>query len=229
MSKPTIAWFHSLTESVFALGAAAREYRTANQAVRVASWHTDPIRLLPVDGTLSVPGAHFVRPHDDALWRLGDLYTELESRTKDLFENTALAYAYGTAAALQSVLKGERPAAVEMRRDRRGAYVPPDGLLPDLREALDNWVGSNRLADLRHDLINREHACGVAEDFAACDDLADHEAYELTSASEFAVGLADAAYAYGEHAESALHFLLIAARANHIPRRIPSGDRDRQR
>jgi hypothetical protein len=217
MPNPTVAWFHSLADSVFGLGAAAREYRTANQTARIAAWNADPFRLLSIDGTLNVPGAHFIRPHDDALSRLEEIYQQMESRARELYENTALAYAYGAAGALQAVLKGESPQYVELHRGD-GRYVIPDSLLPDLREALGEWSGNQRLAVLREGVSARECADAVANDLASYERLADDEAAEMANASEFATGLADCAYAYGEKAESALHFLLIAARANPNPK-----------
>ncbi|MGP8300179.1 hypothetical protein ACTPOK_20060 [Streptomyces inhibens] len=217
MPKPPVAWFHSLADSVFALGAAAREYRTANQAARVAAWNADPFRLVPAEGALKVPGKGSIRPHDDALTRLARLYGDLESRAKDLYENTALAYAYGTAGALQSVLKGETPPYVQLRR-HDGRYVLHDSLLPDLRDALAEWSGNERLAALRESVASRECADAFANGLAASQYLADREAADLAKASEFATGLADCAYAYGEQSESALHFLLMAAAAGHIPK-----------
>ena len=212
MPKPT-AWFHSLTESVFALGAAAREYRSANQAAQVAAWNAEPVRLLPVDGELSVPGAHHFRPHDEAVSRIADLYSGLQWQTRDRYENTALAYAYGTAAALLAVHRGETPRHVELRR-HDGWYELPGGPLPDLRNQLSEWSGCEQLARLRNALLDCERVADAANDLLFRDYLADHEAAEMTHASEFAAGLADRAYAYGEQAESGLHFLLIAARNN---------------
>ncbi|MDH2388164.1 hypothetical protein QCN29_05040 [Streptomyces sp. HNM0663] len=218
MPKPSVAWFDSLTDSVFALGAAARECRAASEAARIASWHIDPVRLNPVDGELKVTGSGCtVRPHDQAIWRIHDLCLYQEHRTKALFENTAQAYAYGTAAVLLSVLKGERPRFVELKRTDTGEYVITGGLLPDLRNRLGSYVGSSRLAVLRDDVIGREHAAGVAADLASQDYLADHEAGEMADASDFAAGLADSYCAYGAAAESALHFALIAAKS-HAPK-----------
>jgi hypothetical protein len=216
MPKPTAPWFHSLTESVYALGAAAREYRTANQAARTASWHIDPLRLLPVDGTVSVVDRDYIRPHDDAVWKIGDLYSELGSRTKKLYENAALAYAYGTTAVLVSVLKGERPSHIELGRGD-GLYVLPPIPLPDLSEELGNWRDSQGLSALRQNVAERECAVAAVNDLLSCEDLADYESADMTHASEVAAGLADSAYAYGEQAESALHFALIASNPNHTP------------
>ncbi|MBT2507075.1 hypothetical protein J7I98_14495 [Streptomyces sp. ISL-98] len=216
MPAPTPVWFHSLTESVYALGAAAREYRIADQAARIARWNTDPTRLLPVDGVLSAPGPDFFRPHDDALWQLGELYRDLESRTKRLYENTALAYAHGTAAVLESVLKGECPRYVGLSHSH-GRYTVPGEPLPDLREALGEWAGSQRLAGLRDEVLKRERAHAAVNGLDWLDDLVGDEVAEVDSSPQFAAGLADSAYAYGESAESALHFLLLATRTTRTP------------
>ncbi|MFD8967687.1 hypothetical protein ACFV0C_22275 [Streptomyces sp. NPDC059568] len=208
--SPIPAWFDSLTASVHALGAAAREYRTANQSAQASAWHTDPTRLLPINGAVRIPGRDIVRPQHDALWRLGELYGDLRSSTKRLYENTAQAYAHGTAAAVRSVLNGGRPAYIELDR-RDGHYVLPVASLPDMQDALSRWTGSRRLATLRHQVIDREHARAVVSDFAFYEDLTDCETADITHASERAAGLADCAYAYGETAESALHFVLLTA------------------
>ncbi|MFE2032984.1 hypothetical protein ACFXBB_06920 [Streptomyces scopuliridis] len=213
MPKPTPAWFDTLTASAHALGAAAREYRTAHQTACTASWNVDPTRVLPINGKLSVLERDFVRPQDDALWRLGELYGSLRDETKRLYENTAQAYAYGTAEAVQSVLKGERPPHIELgRRDSR--YVLPAGPLPDMQDGLSRWTGSERLASLRQRVLEQERGLAYVSDFAFYEDLAEYECADLAHASERAAGLADSAYAYGEAAESALHFVLLTAATN---------------
>ncbi|WP_432092295.1 hypothetical protein [Streptomyces sp. bgisy100] len=205
-------WFHSLTESVFALAAATRECRAARQTAQAAVWNTEPARLRPAEGSVSVAGRDFIRPHVDTLWRLGDLYQDVESRAKELYENTALAYACGTAAALLAVLDGARPRHIELPRVN-GLYVPPEGLLPDLAERLATWEGHDRLALLRRDVIDRGSARAEVDAFAFNEDLADCPSADVISAAKIAAGLADSAHAYGEAAEEALHFALLAAPA----------------
>ncbi|MGW2256703.1 hypothetical protein ACWCXE_02300 [Streptomyces sp. NPDC001780] len=205
---PTPAWFDSLTASVHALGAAAREYRTANKAAHVASWSTEPTRLLPVNGGVRVPGRDIVRPQHDALWRLRELYGELEAKTKRLYENTAQAYAHGTTSAVLSVLDGERPPYVELGR-RDDGYVLPAEPLPDLSGVLARWPGNERLAVLAERVNERRRAWLLANEYASFEDLVVHETGEIADANERAAGLADSAYAYGEAAESALHFLIL--------------------
>ncbi|MBC2877857.1 MULTISPECIES: hypothetical protein [Streptomyces] len=196
MTKPAVAWFQSLTESVFALGAAARELRMANDAARVAAWSVDPHRLLPVDGELNVPGAPFFRPHEAAVCELANVYRQLENRTKRMYENTALAYAHGAAAAALAVLRGERPYHAELRREE-GQYVLPATGLPNPTGLLGGWNGGPRLVGLRRVLLQRQDEADAARAERHC------------AADEFTVHLADAAYAFGEQAESALHFALM--------------------
>ncbi|WKK26966.1 hypothetical protein QZH56_16045 [Streptomyces olivoreticuli] len=210
MPHTTIAWFDSLTESVAALGAAARETRFANQAARAALWAVEPGRLQPVHGLLSVPGKYMIRPHDVALGQLHDLCRSHQCGTAALYENMARAYAYGTATALLAVIKGEQPQFVELCRDEAGQYSTPFSLLPDFREALGHWVGIDRLDALRWEVDSRQHAADVADAFAQCEELADYESAALTEARALAAGLADSWCAYGEQAEAALHFLLTS-------------------
>lgn len=211
MSNPTTAWFDTLTASVQALGTAAREYRMAERAAHNALWNTDPTRVFPVAGAVSDPGRDFGRPHHDALHQLRALHTEMCERTKTLYENAAEAYAHGAAAALHSVLVGERPQYVELKRCG-GCYVRPTGALPDLRPLLNEWAGSGQLATLRKQVIEREHARAVVADFEFFEDLAGSVIPEWSRASEQAAGLADSAHAYGETAEDALYFVILTGR-----------------
>lgn len=218
MSKPTTVWFDTLTASVQALGAASREYCMAERAAHNALWNTDPTRLLPLNGEVSVPGRNRVRPQHDALHQLRALHAEMHERTKALYENAAEAYAHGAAKALHSVLVGERPPYVELARNG-GCYVRPTGALPDLRTLLNDWAEVDRLATLREQVTEREHARAIVSDFEFFEDLAECVIPEWSRASEQAAGLADSAHAYGETAESALYFVLLTTR----PRRRPEG------
>ncbi len=200
MADFSAAWFMSLTESVSALGMAAREYRVAHQSAQTTSWQVDPARVLPLDGSVSVPATtEFVLPHDEALWHLGEAYRTLDSRLRGLYENTALAYAHGTAEAVQAVLHGDCPRYVHLGH-RDGWYAPADGALPDLREGLGTWVCTRQLAELRLAVQQRQLAGNRTDDGSA-----------------LSTDLADRAFAYGELAERALHFLLLAARSNRTP------------
>lgn len=194
MPDITADWSLSLTESVFALGAAARELRAARNSARLIAWNADPARLVPVGGLLSVTDAEAVRPHDEALWQLSDLYMVLEHHTAELYENAALGYAYGAAHAIQAVLRSEHPQHVELSRDRNGLYrLLPDGL-PDLSESLSSAAGSRQLAEHRKCVQVQERARDAAEVAGRV----------LDSSTD----LADSRYAYGEQAEKTLRYLL---------------------
>ncbi|WUH92313.1 hypothetical protein OG900_20850 [Streptomyces sp. NBC_00433] len=183
------AWHLSLTASVYALGAAARELRAAHQHAQLTARATDPARIMPVPGHVTTPGAEPVRPHDEALWQLSDLYMVLEHHTAELYENAALGYAHGTATALRAVLRNDRPRHVDLPRDRNGHYVLDPADLPDLNQSLTTTAGTRELAGLRTRLL----AHAQADDTAA---------------------VANAAYAYGECAEAALHHLIRHAEAH---------------
>ncbi|MFI0940953.1 hypothetical protein [Streptomyces sp. NPDC021020] len=139
-------WHTDLTASVHALGAAARELRAAHASACHAARTVDPARLVPLPGLLTVPGAESVRPYDEALRQLTDLYAATEQRTRDLYVNAALGYAHGAAHALAAVLRAERPHHVTLSRDPAGHYVL--AALPDLAASLTTAAGARELAAL---------------------------------------------------------------------------------
>lgn len=114
MPETAQSWHLSLTDSVYALGAAARELRAAHQHATLTARATDPARVVPVLGLVTTPGAEPARPHDEALWQLSDLYMVLEHHTAELYENAALGYAHGSAGAVQALLRNDRPRHVEL-------------------------------------------------------------------------------------------------------------------
>ncbi|SDM99476.1 hypothetical protein [Actinacidiphila guanduensis] len=200
---PETAWHASLADSVRALGAAADELRTAHQHAQLTARTTDPARIIPLPGTLTVPGAaEPVRPHEDALWQLSDLYMVLEHHTRELYENAALGYAVGTARAVRAVLSSQRPRHVELTRERNGAYVLDLDDLPNLAQSLTVQAGARDLARLRTELL----ACWHAQDSEGNEETADEPGGQPSA-------LADAAHAYGTCAERALHHLIRFADA----------------
>lgn len=190
-------WHRSLTDSVHALGAAVGELRSAHQHAQLAAYTADPARIVPVVGQIAVPGAEPVRPHDEALWQLSDLYMVLEHHTLELYENAALGYAHGTATALTAVLRNQRPRHVELPRDRADHYALPSAeSLPDLGQSLTVAAGARELTALREQLITYEAA---------------RTAEQGDSDAEFSAVLANTAHTYGEHAERTLHHLIRLA------------------
>ncbi|MER5511245.1 hypothetical protein ABT052_38895 [Streptomyces sp. NPDC002766] len=217
----TPAWFDSLTDSVYALGAAAREAQRAARATELehAAYSPDRIRLLDaavhVDGRAS--GSVPFRPHDAAVFTIGDTLSKTAQVLRELYVNTALAYGYGTAWAILRVLEGQQPPAVQLGRTADGHYMLPADLcpVPPAMPALQRWNDYARFEQARLRLVECDSA-GCHADFLACQgDLSDHEAAELHTALDVAAGEADAAYAYGVLAESALHFALLGPKARH--------------
>ncbi|WP_328914647.1 MULTISPECIES: hypothetical protein [unclassified Streptomyces] len=191
---PDIAqhWHVTLLDSVRALGAAAEELRAAHQHARHTARAADPARIIPVPGLLTVPGSEPVRPHDEALWQLSDLYMVLEHHTRDLYENAALGYAHGTATAITAVLRSEHPHRAELTRDRNGTYPLAAQDLPDLGQSLSAAAGARELARL-HDQLAAYAQAGDADE---------------TAVEDFPTDLAATAYAYGECAERVLRHLI---------------------
>jgi hypothetical protein len=218
MADTKTTWFRTLPESVYALGAAAREYRLALHTAKLGICNTDPTRTHHHLGELSVPGTPYHRPHDVALVSVSDLYTDLEEQVRCLYENAALAYAHGAAWAIRSVLDGKEPAHVMLHRER-GHYLFM-GEMPDLREGLARWTGGKQLHSLREDLIYRESARTAAASLNAEQHLEAHESAALAAALDTAESLAQSAYGYGELAENALHFAIDRARTNRLPKDV---------
>ncbi|MFI5703649.1 hypothetical protein ACIA78_26830 [Streptomyces xanthochromogenes] len=214
MPNAMIPWFHSLTQSVAALGLAAREYGMAAQSARLAAWSVDSARLAVVPGTVSVRGRHYLSPYDDSVRQLSELHTEVERQIRDLYENAALAYAYGTAAVVTSVREGRCLSHVELGRID-GRYVIPKEPLPHFGGALDEWLGGPYLGLLRDIVIEHVRAKKEIRERDFFEDLADCESTQFAEVSELASGLADSAMTYGEHVERALHFVLVGAKENH--------------
>lgn len=218
MADATTQWFRTLPESVYALGAAAREYRLALHTAKLGISHTDPSRTHHHLGELAVPGRPFHRPHDVALVSVGDLYTGLEKQLRGLYENAARAYAHGVAWAIRSVLDGKQPSHVLLHRER-DRYLLMGGT-PDLGGGLARWSGCKRLHALREDLVYRESARQAADSLGAEQHLEGHESAALAAALDTAEGLAQSAYDYGELAESALHFTIDRARTGRLPKDV---------
>ncbi|MFD5734363.1 hypothetical protein ACFWIY_16205 [Streptomyces sioyaensis] len=218
MTRKTLPWFESLTDSVFALGASAREAQRAHQAAQVSTAHYDLDRLQFINGEISIPGRPSpVRPHDRALMAIGDSHDQHERRMAVLYGNAALGYAYGTAWAILRVLDGQEPPRVELKWLSDGCFVIPHELAPVPPEikGLSRWVNNPKFEHARQRLMRCDQAGDYADHLSERAYLADHEASDMHDALDDAAGLPDAAYAYGVLAESALRFALLGARATH--------------
>ncbi|MFB7515723.1 hypothetical protein [Streptomyces sp. NPDC056144] len=216
MSRKTLPWFETLTDSVFALGAAARETRTAHQAAQAAAAQYDLDRVRLLDGEITVPGLFTpARPHDRAVMGIGKAFQECRDRMGRLSTIAVLSYAYGTAWAVLRVLDGQEPPRVELGLTSEGQLTIPGEVapVPPEVEGLDRWCDNAKLEQARQRWWACDSAGEYADALADRGDLTDHEMYEMHQAYDEANGVVEAAYAYGVLAESALRFTLLGARA----------------
>ncbi|MFD7978818.1 hypothetical protein [Streptomyces sp. NPDC059071] len=221
MSRKSLPWFESLTDSVFALGAAARETRTAHQAAQAATAQYDLDRVRLLDAEVAVTGKRSLsRPHDQAVMRIGDALRECENRMASLYDRAAASYAYGTAWAILRVLDGQEPPHAEVGWTNDGSLAIPRELcpIPPQIEGLERWRDNARFEKARQLWWDCDSAGEFASALADEGYLDDHQAYEMHEAFAEARGMADAAYAYGVLAESALRYALLGARARHTNR-----------
>ncbi|WP_435057533.1 hypothetical protein [Streptomyces sp. bgisy060] len=218
MTRTTLPWFETLTDSVFALGAAARETHTAHQAAQAAATQYDLDRVRLLDGEITVPGSFTPpRPHDRAVMGIGQALQECRNRMESLSTDAALSYAYGTAWAILLVLDGQEPPRVELGLTAEGHLTIPAELapIPPAIKGLDRWCDNARFDKARQRWWECDSAGEYADALSDQEYLADHEATEMHQAYAEARGLTDAAYAYGVLAESALHYALLGTRARH--------------
>ncbi|MEU1863265.1 hypothetical protein [Streptomyces gardneri] len=218
MSRKPMPWFETLTDSVFALGTAARETRTAHQAAKASTAHYDLDRIRLLDGEVTVPGRFSAsRPHDQAVMRIGDALRDCEGRLEVLYDRAALSYAYGSAWTILRVLEGQEPPRAELGWAEDGSLKIPAELtpVPPKVAGLERWCDNARFEQAR----KRWEACDYAAEYASAlsdeDYLSDHGAGEMHKAYAEARGMADAAYDYGVLAETALHYALLGPRSRH--------------
>ncbi|WP_327088549.1 hypothetical protein OIE66_40580 [Nonomuraea sp. NBC_01738] len=197
--------YAELQASVYALGAAAREYQAALRLARTGAWGVRFDRLRPVDGEIIVPGREAHRPHDMALFEIADKLGALVTCMETSYEDAALLYAYGATWAAHEIIQGRAPNLVEVRlRDS----IPAPGTRPVIGEHLTRWAGRTDYARALGTLLDAELALEHGSGLASEDDLADHEVGEMHDALIRAEGLADAAYAFGVQAERSVHFAI---------------------
>lgn len=117
------SWDISLIDSVYALGAAARECQRAYQAAVLACGHVDLDRIKLLDGKVDrrYPGRTIDQePHLAALSRIGTIQLETKHRLERLYTDAAMAYAHGANWAVRQVQVGEQPARVLFEVDVDG-------------------------------------------------------------------------------------------------------------
>ncbi|MFJ3727019.1 hypothetical protein ACIPYQ_31260 [Streptomyces sp. NPDC090045] len=216
MTRTVIPWFETLTDSVSALGAAAREARIAHRAAQAAGAQYNLDRLRHVDGAVTVPGWQSGvpdRPHDRALFEIGASHREHERRMTELYDDAAAGFAYGAAWAILRVLEGHRPPLVELGRKPDGRNAIPDELfpVPPAFKGLDRWDGNQRFEQARGELER-------LGDLWACVDLDEPDfpdGFNIADTLEALEAFPDAAFLYGQIAESALTFALLDIRHPH--------------
>ncbi|MET9815284.1 hypothetical protein [Streptomyces sp. NPDC006355] len=202
------SWSASLEDSVFALGAAARECQRAYQAAVLAKGHVDLDRVRLLDGNVALRAPGYIaehEPHLAALSRIGDVQVKTQFRLKELYEESARAYAHGANWAVRQVQDGQQPARVEVKVDADGRYLI-DEWMPAL--VLDRYAEAAAVESARKAYEWCLTAGATAEVISQQGYIADHEAGQMHQALDIAAGLPDAAYAYGVLAEGALRFAI---------------------
>ncbi|MFC8361093.1 hypothetical protein ACFUIY_14620 [Streptomyces griseorubiginosus] len=211
MTKTALTWNTSLEDSVFALGAAARECQSAARAAAITTGHYDLDRLRLLDGKVHHGHSGYTgeqEPHLTALSRIGDVHLKATHRLKLLYEQAAEAYAHGANWAVRQVQAGQQPAHVTLKVDPDGTYLL-GGSLPALE--LHRFASAKALEGARQAYERCLVAGWEAEGIGRQDYVSDHEAGEMHAALDMAGGLPDAAYAYGVLAESALRWALTTS------------------
>ncbi|MCX4800608.1 hypothetical protein OG594_02785 [Streptomyces sp. NBC_01214] len=214
MTSTTIWWFETLTDSVSALGAAAREARIAHRAAQAAAAQYDLGRLRPFDGEITVPGLLSTipsRPHDRALSAIGHSHLRHEQRMADLYDDAAAGYAYGAAWAILQVLDGQQPPLVELGCKPDGRNAIPDELfpVPPAFKGLDRWDGQQRFEQARQELER------LGELWAYVNDIDSPDIPDTFNLPDALDAFPDAAFTYGQIAEFALTFTLLDTRQQH--------------
>lgn len=215
--KKSQHWTESLFDSVYALYETAREYQLAHRAAQVAVETVNIDRRKAHEGRVTLearttvynnPLTHEV--HADGLFGLRRLYGDLESEIGRRYEEASLLFASGAAWAIRTVLDGGTPAHVSFQTGA-SSYVPRGMQIP----GLDTYSGGPGLDAAYEAVLRCMHAAEYGEDLAGRDYVSDHEAGEMFRAGEVAMGLADAAFAYGLLAQRAVNFVLLEPRRAH--------------
>ncbi|MCX4805073.1 hypothetical protein OG594_26280 [Streptomyces sp. NBC_01214] len=217
MTRTTIGWFETLTDSVSALGATAREARIAHRAAQAAGAQYKFDRLRHVDGAIAdpcQPSAVLDRPHDRALLSIVAGHLAHECRMAELYDDAAAAYAFGAAWALLRVLDGQQPPLVELVRQADGRTAIPDELfpVPPAFKGFDTWDGHKQFEQAHEEL---ERVGDLWAYVRGLDELDVPDTFDLLDVNEKLAAAPDAAFNYGQIAESALTFALLDHRHTH--------------
>ncbi|MDX3540077.1 hypothetical protein PV721_38395 [Streptomyces sp. MB09-01] len=217
MKSTTMPWFETLTDSVAALGTAAQEARAAHHAAQAAGTQFKFDRLRHVVGAIAdpcQPSAVTDRPHDRALLAIVASHLAHESRMAELYDDAAAAYAFGAAWALLRVLNGQQPPLVELSRQADGRTAIPDELfpVPPAFKGLDTWDGRQQFEQAREEL---DRVGDLWAYVRGLDQPDVPDTFDLGDVNEKLAAAPNAAFAYGQLAESALAFALLDRRRPH--------------
>ncbi|MFD4915942.1 hypothetical protein ACFWNR_22305 [Streptomyces virginiae] len=217
MTRTTMPWFETLTDSVAALGAAAQEARAARRAAQAAGTQVKFDRLRHVVGSIADPcrpTAAPDRPHDQALLAIVASHLAHESHMAELYDDAAAAYAFGATWALLRVLDGQQPPLVELGRQADGRTAIPDELfpVPPAFKGLDAWDGLQQFEQARAEL---DRVGDLWAYVRGLDQPDIPDTFDPGDVNEKLAAAPDAAFAYGRIAESALTFALLDHRHPH--------------
>lgn len=215
-------WFEHLTDSVRALGEAAREWQLADQAARLLEAGTDMERRILHEGKILVHGPasrgwdakpRKSGPHEHAVSDLGRVYMEHRFLTRRRYEHAAMLYASGAARAIAQVQAGEQPERVLFTLDADRTPVVGGYKIGEL----GNYVNAKKIAAAYEQVLRMDQAAEYAEEIAGREDheVSERDAGDMFEAGAYAQGLPDAAYAYGRLAEGALAYVLLGPKQEH--------------
>lgn len=223
-------WFEHLTDSVDALGNAAREWRLAHQGAELAHDQADPLRRVLHDGKVTgQPGPEAVgwnakpftrSPHSKAVFALQRLYLAAMHQACAEYEHAALLYASGAAWAIRAVRAGEQPARVVFGVDDEGDNGRRELVAGDIDAGLDAFktdrYSKARKVEAAYDRLLECLAAGrYAEEIGDQEYVSERDDAEAAECWAIAEGTADAAYAYGHLLREGLGFVLLTPREEH--------------
>ncbi|MFE9842503.1 hypothetical protein [Streptomyces goshikiensis] len=228
MKTTTMPWFETLTDSAYALGAAAREAQHAFRGAALSAAQYDLDRLRLADGEINLSNRSVDAPWEPHVHTIALINGHQRNHAHLLYRlhhQSAQAYAYGTTWAIRQVLTGNQPPLVQLTRTAQGFYTIPGEAYPSTEgfEGLKGWSGradfDRALAEMERREAAAEYAAGPDTEDEPFDDdgeyIGDYEASAMHDASVVAEGLPDAMYAYGQQAERALRFALLEPRRKH--------------
>lgn len=226
-------WFEHLTDSVRALGEAAREWQLADQTARLLEAGVELERRTLHEGKILVHGPaargwdaqpRKTGPHEHAVFDLQKIYMEHRFLTRRRYEHAAMLFASGAARAIAQVQAGEQPERVTFALDADRTPVVGGYAIGDL----GNYVNAKKISTAYAQVLRMDQAAEYAEEIAGREDheVTERDANDMFEAGAFAEGLPEAAYAYGRLAEGALAFVLLGPKQEH--RRQLAAARDAQ-